>query len=230
MENFINKDLDYDKCAEEYKKNNKIFINNILKKEYAELLHKYLTNQKKERWELCAVYNNKKYEAFDTSKNKKTNDSVIKKAVKSFENNEFSFVFYKILNTKYPLSFTEYNVKKIFSENNFIELLNHITNENLTKMNDIFISKYSKDCFLSPHCDKQNGKIAVTIYLTKNWKPHYGGNLCFLNNKRNKIIETLTPNFNSIAIFNIPDLTGIPHFVSHNNSYKSRYTLTMWYS
>jgi len=231
MEKYINNNQNYEELQKKYKNNKRLIVDNILLKDYAELVYKYLIKIPKEKWELCVVYNNnQKYENYDNEKNKKININVINKANYSFEKNEFSFRFYKILNTKNTLNFVEYNLKKIFSSYEFIDFLNYITNEELIKLNDIFISKYSKDCFLGPHCDKQNGKIAVTIYLNKHWKPQFGGNLCFLNEKRDKIIETITPHFNSMALFNIPQLTGIPHFVSHNNSNKSRYTLTMWYS
>jgi Rps23 Pro-64 3,4-dihydroxylase Tpa1-like proline 4-hydroxylase len=231
MEKYINIKQNYKEYQEKYKIKKRVIIEDILLKDYAELIYKYLNNIKNERWELCIVYNdNQKYENYDNQKNTKTNNIVINKAIKSFEKNEFSFYFYKILNTKNCLDYIEYNLKKLFSDNEFIDFLNYITNENLTKLNDIFISKYTKNCFLGPHCDKQNGKIAITIYLSKNWKPQYGGNLCFLNDNRTEIIETITPKFNSMALFNIPQLTGIPHFVSHNNCNQSRYTITIWYS
>ena len=231
MENYINLKQNYNNLKQKYQEKKRIIVDNILIKDYAELTYKYLTKVPKERWELCIVYNNnQKYENYDNEKNKRLNNSVIIKANQSFEKNEFSFSFYKILNTNHTLNLIEFNLKKIFSSSEFIDFLNYLTGEELVKLNDIFISKYNKDCFLSPHCDKQNGKIAITIYLNKHWKPHYGGNLCFLNQKRDKIIETITPYFNTMTLFSIPELTGIPHFVSHNSSNKSRYTITMWYS
>ena len=231
MDKYININQNYEMYKKNYKEKKRIIINNILLKNYAELIYKYLTKIPKEKWELCIVYNNnQKYENFDNEKNKKLNNNVIVKANQSFDKNEFSFRFYKILNTSHTLNFIEFNLKKLFSSSEFIDFLNFLTEEELVKLNDIFISKYNKDCFLSPHCDKQNGKIAITIYLNKNWKPQYGGNLCFLNQKRDKIIETITPYFNTLSLFSIPELTGIPHFVSHNCSNKSRYTITMWYS
>lgn len=231
MELFLNKDIFLENYREDFKKNQKVIVKNFFISNFAELILKYLDKIPKDRWELCSVYGgNKKYEAFDTVKNKKVNQSVKTKALNSFMKREFSFMFYKTLHTKHTLNQIEFNIKKIFASQEFIDYLNYLTNENISKMNDIFISKYSKDCFLAPHCDVNNGKLAITVYLSKHWKPEYGGNLCFLNEKRNKIIETITPEFNSMTVFSIPKLTGIPHFVSHNNIYKNRYTITLWYS
>lgn len=229
MEKYINIDHNYNEYINIYKENKKITIKNILNENYAKILYNYLIKIPKNKWLLCVVYNNNKYENYDNEKNKILNNKMINKANVSFNKNEFSFYFYKTLNTSNILNYIEFDLKKLFNSDEFINFINHITNEKITKLNDIFISKYSKGCFLSPHCDKQNGKLALTIYLTKNWKPQYGGNLCFLNNDRNKIIETIIPNFNTMELFSIPNNCGIPHYVSHNISNFNRYTITIWY-
>jgi Rps23 Pro-64 3,4-dihydroxylase Tpa1-like proline 4-hydroxylase len=102
---------------------------------------------------------------------------------------------------------------------------------NITKLNQVFISKYKAGHFLSPHSDKGNGRLAFVINITKNWLPQYGGNLHFLNNDRKIIIDSISPIFNSMILFEIPEPEGIPHFVSHviPGIKISRYAISGWY-
>lgn len=231
MELYFNKDIFKTIYLDEYKEKKRVIIDNIFTNKFSDLLLKYVEKIPKEKWLLCCVYNgDKKYENYDNLRNKKVNDSVIKKAQDTLLKNQFCFVFYKTLLVNKPLNMMEYNLKKIFSGQEFIDYINYLSNENITKLNDIFISKYSSRCFLSPHCDVNNGKIAITIYLSKNWKPEYGGVLHFLNQNRTEIIDSIIPKSNRMSLFSIPNLTGVPHFVSHNNTFKNRYTITMWFS
>jgi Rps23 Pro-64 3,4-dihydroxylase Tpa1-like proline 4-hydroxylase len=112
----------------------------------------------------------------------------------------------------------------------FIDFLNSITNLGLTKLNTLFVSKYTSNCFLSTHNDAGNGRIAFVLHLTKDWKPQYGGNLNFLNEERTKIIETFTSQFNTLMIFEVPE-EGVPHFVSNvaPNVNIPRISITGWY-
>ena len=112
-----------------------------------------------------------------------------------------------------------------------IETINAITDENITNAHDIFMSKYSYGNFLSPHSDKNNGRIAFVLNLSYGWKPQYGGLLHIMNQERDEVIKTITPQYNSLVLFYIPEETGIPHFVSHVNiRNRNRYAITGWFS
>ena len=134
-------------------------------------------------------------------------------------------------NKKREVSKYEYVLRKTLSSRLFLSMISYLTDLQLNRMNQMFLSKYNSGSFLAPHSDIGNGKVAFIINLTKNWKPQYGGILHFLNKSRNKIIKSLVPSFNNLVIFFIPN-EGIPHFVSHivPGIKKNRYAITGWLS
>ena len=54
-------------------------------------------------------------------------------------------------------------------------------------------------------------RINVLIYLNKNWKKNYGGNLELWNKSMNKCIKKIAPNFNTMVIFSTNDFTNHGH-------------------
>ncbi len=54
-------------------------------------------------------------------------------------------------------------------------------------------------------------RINVLIYLNKNWKKNYGGNLELWNKSMDKCIKKIAPNFNTMVIFSTNDFTNHGH-------------------
>jgi hypothetical protein len=130
------------------------------------------------------------------------------------------------------MSYLEFLLRQTMNSPEFLNFLNEITGLKLTSLNTLFLSKYKSGSFLSPHSDKGNGKLAFVLNITPQWKPQYGGILHFMNDERTEIIKSFVPEFNSFVIFNVPELHGIPHFVSHvaPNVRFNRYAITGWFS
>jgi len=212
---------------EKFNQTCKIQISNILVEEVAELLLKYAQTQK--NWILASGFDSIKYEKLTNKQNEKANQIQIRNIQNKFKNDHFSYVFHRTMNNNHP-SFLEFNLRKHMESLEFINFLNEITDLQLTKLNTLFLSKYKGGDFLSPHCDKGNGKLAFVLNLTKNWKPQYGGILHFLNEEKTEIIESYNPIFNNLILFKVPT-NGIPHFVSHVVPYvkQERYAITGWY-
>ncbi len=212
----------------EFEKNKKLIIPNIFKENEIEKLHRFLTRLLPQYW-VCATCVKK--DRLELPLNDKRNALRIKMVNEAFGNNEFSFYFYRTFNAN-PLQYSpvEYELRNYMSSQIFIDFLNKITQLNLTKLNTLFVSKYTANCFLSTHNDAGNGRVAFVLHLTKDWKPQYGGHLHFLDESRTKIVETFTPTFNSFMIFEVPE-EGVPHFVSHvaPNVNIPRISITGWY-
>ena len=104
----------------------------------------------------------------------------------------------------YQCSCIECYMKYLFKTPKIIKQINDITNMNITKAHDIFISKYSYGNFLSVHSDRNNGRVAFILNLSKGWKPEYGGLLHILDNKRENVIRTIVSHFNTLTLFYIP--------------------------
>jgi Rps23 Pro-64 3,4-dihydroxylase Tpa1-like proline 4-hydroxylase len=212
----------------EFEKNKKLIIPYIFKENEIEKFHRFLTRLLPQYW-VCATCVKK--DRLELPLNDKRNATRIKMVNEAFGHNEFSFYFYRTFNAN-PLQYSpiEYELRNYMSSQFFIDFLNKVTNLNLTKLNTLFVSKYTSNCFLSTHNDAGNGRIAFVLHLTKDWKPQYGGHLHFLDTSRTKIIETFTPTFNSLMIFEVPE-EGISHFVSHvaPNVQIPRISITGWY-
>ena len=95
--------------------------------------------------------------------------------------------------------------------------------------NEIFISNYGKDDFLSIHHDIGKGDISATFSLTEDWNPSWGGVLHFCDESKN-IYKSVSPQFGSLNLFRLDTEFGLDHFVSAVAVNRNRYTLTAWYT
>jgi len=213
----------------EFNNNKKIKISNFLNSNFAELLFKHAVVEK--NWTLSSGIDKTKYEKPNTKQNEKINTLQIKNVNNAFEKGQFSYIFYRSMNS-INMYYIEFTLRKYLNSEIFINKLNDITGLGLTKLTTLFMSKYSTGNFLSPHSDRGNGILAFVINITKFWKPYYGGNLHFLNENRTEIIDTYVPEFNNLIIFHVPEEYGIPHYVSHvaPNIKLSRYAVTGWFN
>lgn len=222
----------------QFKENYKFRIDNFLNERFAESLYNYIIKMPEHHFNIACGIRNTKYEKKIIPQNYKKNQDNINEANKTFSKGEFSYVFNRGMNNTPGdiMSQLEIIIRNFLNSSEFKEVLSKITGMDITRLNTMFLSKYKAGNFLSPHSDKGNGKIAFVINLSKNWLPHYGGNLHFLSEDRRTIVETWTPAFNNLIVFYVPDdieeNIGLPHFVSHINPgvKLSRYALTGWYS
>ena len=58
---------------------------------------------------------------------------------------------------------------------------------------------------------KLNRRINVLIYLNKDWKEKYGGHLEFWNREMSECQKKISPNFNTVVIFNTNDFSYHGH-------------------
>lgn len=93
--------------------------------------------------------------------------------------------------------------------------------------NEVFLSCYGKDDFLSIHHDIKKGDLAVTFSLSE-WSPVYGGILHFC--EKDVIFKSISPVAGNVTIFYLDPEHGLDHFVSPVCVDKNRYTITAWYS
>jgi Rps23 Pro-64 3,4-dihydroxylase Tpa1-like proline 4-hydroxylase len=80
---------------------------------------------------------------------------------------------------------------------------------------EFFCSRYVSGCFLGPHTDVSNGRLAVILSLSSHWAPEYGGLLHLMADDGSGVAAVVTPQFNSLACFVVPAEGGRWHFVSH---------------
>ncbi len=213
----------------QFEKERKVVIANIFQEEEILKIQRFLTRLLPQYW-VCATCVKK--DRAELPLHDKRNIQRIQMANDAFGRGEFSFHFYRTFNSvPSQYSIVEHQVRTYMGSSEFIDFLNKITKLQLTKLNTLFVSKYTSNCFLSTHSDAGNGKIAFVLHITDGWKPQYGGHLHFLDASRTQIVETFTPQFNSLMIFEVPEGDGIPHFVGHvaPNVPIPRIAITGWY-
>jgi hypothetical protein len=91
-----------------------------------------------------------------------------------------------------------------------------------------FASRFSAGDYQGAHSDGGHPrKVAFILNMTKDWLPHWGGNLVMMDENYEKVIEDFMPRFNSIVFFDVP----IAHAVLPVSLYcqSDRYALTGWY-
>jgi Rps23 Pro-64 3,4-dihydroxylase Tpa1-like proline 4-hydroxylase len=227
-ENIINRIIEFSNFKLIFENKKRLKIDNFLNANFAESLYNSSISEK--NWILASGIDKNKYEKKHIPQNDKINQAQIKNVNNAFGKDQFSYAFYRSMNGE-KMNYHEFTLRKILNSTEFISILNEITNLNLTKLNTLFMSKYVSGNFLSTHSDKGNGRLAFVINLSKNWKPQYGGNLHFLNEDRNEIIDTFVPGFNNLTIFYVPENTGIPHYVSHiaPNVKNQRFAISGWF-
>ncbi len=220
----------------EFRTNRKVKIIHPLNPVFAESIYQHVIKMPDSLWSVACGIRNIKYEKKLLNQYQKRNQDNINEAVKTFSKGEFSYVFHRAMNNVVgEISQFESIMRAMLNSPIFIQLLCEITGLQITQLRTMFLSRYRSGHFLSPHSDKGNGKIAFVINLSKNWLPQYGGNLHFLSEDRQTIIETWTPAFNNMVIFYVPPEheadCGMPHFVGHVNPNVrfSRYAITGWY-
>ena len=133
---------------------------------------------------------------------------------------EFSYWYSSIQNK-------EFIQNLLFSSNFELEISKLLQNKFFTAQS-IFVSKYTKGHFLSPHNDASLGRKYAFVYnLTKDVDENKGGCLNFINDKNN-VTHKLLPKFNSLNLFdveNIKDLHYVDEIIDEN--YK-RYSISGW--
>jgi Rps23 Pro-64 3,4-dihydroxylase Tpa1-like proline 4-hydroxylase len=226
---FINSLPNINELSAKFTLNKRLKIDNFLEINFAESLYRYAFLEK--NWVLASGIDKNKYEKKHAPQFDKINNLQIKNVNQAFGKDQFSYAFYRGMNSQ-SMSLFEFKLRKILNSDIFLNFLNKITHLELTQLTTMFMSKYNSGNFLSTHSDKGNGKLAFVINLTKFWKPQYGGNLHFLNDSRTEIIDTFVPAFNNLVLFHVPEQNGIPHYVGHvsPNVKYSRYAISGWYN
>jgi Rps23 Pro-64 3,4-dihydroxylase Tpa1-like proline 4-hydroxylase len=221
----------------EFQHTRKVRIPHFFHPIFVERLYQNIIRIPEHHWNVSCGVRNTKYSQKNTPQNKKRNQDNINESNRTFERGEFAYVFHRSMNyIPNEINPFENILRMMLDSHEFKQLLSEITQLDISILNTMFLSRYKTGHFLSPHSDKGNGKLAYVMNMSKGWLPQFGGNLHFLSEDRTSIIETLTPLFNSLVLFYVPQESdidvGMPHFVGHvaPGVKHSRYAITGWYS
>lgn len=134
-------------------------------------------------------------------------------ALHEYQHGAFCFSFKRIVDNPRLCHEAFFNkIKAFFCTETFLNFLEKICQRRVKEMSSFYISRFDQGDFLTTHCDAESN-IAVVLNLTRRWNPNHGGLTCILDQTRNRVIETLTPTFGNLFIFDTLE-KSIPHFVS----------------
>ena len=215
-----------------YKEDTYVVVRPFLNKEICEKLTNFLDTMDKTWWYHSSMTDEGKKEIRRLPENLATIKKRRGEALKLFSTETFSYSFDRTIGNHYSTCKCELCSfdKNVIKSDDFCNYIEKVTSQTGLKLGTYFYTRYNAGDFLYPHTDSPNGKVALVLHLTRDWKPWYGGNLCLLGNKWLSIRKTFVPQYNSLMIMNIVDKKN-PHFVEYipESVIKPRYAMVCWF-
>ncbi len=228
----INHSIDISEARKDLDQYGAVAIDNFLSNDAAEKLYTSLTNEMGEEDWYTSIYPIENGQV--NLKNERSNSLEIKeksdRVYNIFRNtNDLCFRFNRtkpnIKNPTLTSFFSSLNSKE------FQEFFLDLSGKLMMIDGAIFASHYDENSFLSPHKDSNRADLAFVLNLSKGWQPHYGGNITFLDDTKNRIIKTFSPDFNRLIVFSVLD-KPLFHFISPiaKNLHAKRLAITSFYT
>ncbi|HET6397049.1 MAG TPA: 2OG-Fe(II) oxygenase family protein, partial [Pseudoxanthomonas sp.] len=112
----------------------------------------------------------------------------------------------------------------------FLDFARHLTGDPAIRMVSAIAVRYRAGHFLRAHNDRAAGEdraFAYVMNLNPEWRPDWGGLLEFLDPGERRVVETFTPQWNSLSLFRVPQ----PHQVSLVAPWAQapRHSITGWF-
>lgn len=227
--NFINTNIDYESYNKIYLETNRVIIKNFINYDIAKSINKDFENYNKNWWTYAIMPNENTWKPLYLNVNDSSLNFHFNNCNKFLENKLFTYRFKRIIGKHYDTCYcVTCLLNDTLSSQPFIEVLEKISGLKALVSNEINISYYSKDDFISIHADQNKGDFAITLSFTDDWHATYGGLLNFCDFSFN-ITQTLIPSLGTLCMFKIIDNES-HHFVSKVNVNKNRYVVSAWYS
>jgi hypothetical protein len=220
----------------EFQSRRRVLIENVLSTAAAERILAFLSREMPEDWwwrstrigdrEASRPLNLRRLEG-----NLAHIEAAAEQARRAAAHGAFSYSFDRTLADHHPRCACLLCGLQPFFEETLRQFIGAVAGGAIGRLREVFAARYTAGCFLAPHLDTHQGRIAFVINLTKRWRPEYGGLLHLTSPDGYKVDEVVVPSFNSLYFFEIPPGVGLPHFVSHVAPCVSapRLTLTGWY-
>lgn len=229
----VNKALDINALAASYARDRRVQINEFLEPEFAAHLHRHL--QERDDWLQLINYGDKIFElsraaraAFDADRQARLDDAVDKAARFGFQ---FRYEALRVdddINLRSVQSDPLHMFARFLCSDPVLDLLRHIIGTETLNFADAQATAYSAGDFLSAHDDAVTGKnrIAAYVYgLTPAWRTEWGGLLMF-HSDDGDISSALTPRFNTLNLFAVPQIHSVSQVTSFADG--QRISVTGW--
>lgn len=112
----------------------------------------------------------------------------------------------------------------------FLAFARYLTGDAAIKLVTAIAVRYRAGHFLMPHNDRvgnEDRAFAYVFNLSHDWKADWGGLLQFIGDDQQAVLETMTPRWNSLSLFRVPQT----HLVTPVAPWAKtpRYSITGWF-
>ncbi len=234
MLQLINPGIDADAVRGTLDRDGIVQIKNYLTPELAERILRCLDAEV--RWDL-AYSRDGRGEVIKWERLGKMTPPEIREAVGSafdFSRSRFQFAYniFRVIDSFRAREFPAhllYTVAEAMHAPEHLAFVRRLTGRSNVQRMDVIAARYLSGHFLTLHDDiveAEGREVAYVLNLTRAWRPEWGGLLHIADAGQHDVVQTFTPEFNSMVLFRPP----LWHFVSQVASYAQhpRYTLTGW--
>ncbi len=224
----LNPLLDRVGLAEEFRRRERIHIQNILTDPAARRLFQVL--QQETPW---TVTFNKGADFFDVERATLVERARFSRAAFERARSGFAYIYdnHRLSRTGEPYANPNHYFAKLHAFLNspqVLALVRSVTGLDDIEWADAQATLYRPGDFLTLHDDRTGGhkrRAAYVLNMTPSWQPDWGGALQFFD-ERGHIAEAYLPRFNALNIFRVP----APHAVSQVAIFGGfRYSITGWF-
>lgn len=202
----LNPNINIEEYYNKWNNSKIVTINNLLVEEDANKLNECLLNVPEREWDVSIHPYDEKI--FTFANNEENQHHISAGTITANQANDIGLFSYCFRRYDKDIGMEDFLVSP-----DFLQLINSITNMNVSKVFTVFASKYQADSFLSTHTDTGRGKLAFVLNLTKYWKEEDGGCFELLESNWRDVKLRIVPQFNSLTIFNVEG-AGVPHRVT----------------
>ena len=230
----INNDLEFDGYRIDLAKNTRVQIPDFLQLDAAERLRSCLQNEVPwtlaERSEgVSKTIAAAEYAAMDAQMRATNLQQAYDRAKSEFQFVYESYMMVKAKQEGRDSNLILHTIVDFLNSEEFISFARWLVNDSRISHASAQATRYRAGHFLTRHQDKDKNEdraYAYVIGLTKNWRPDWGGLLQFEDDNGN-VTQTLTPQWNSISIFKVPQSHTVSLVAPFAN--EDRLAITGWF-
>ena len=214
-----------DKAKEDFHSQRFCVIDDIIKEPWISDLYKCLPTMNMGYW-MCAGHKHQKIsqekaETIDLAGYKSYHKNVALQTFGYWHKAKWILKEADYIESDYPhvIEFTrvvceDYSIFK--PDPTFLEIAEYITNFPNMYTNQPSYSAYDHESWLNPHHDPRRW-LAYIFYFNPDWKAHWGGQLCLMNQDETTIKHSIEPFGNRLVLMDVSETDGYrqnKHFIS----------------
>jgi SM-20-related protein len=234
MIRLINPQIDADAVRAQLEHGGVVRIRNYLEQSLADEVFECLERQV--RWDLAYSLDGRgsviKWDRLGKMTTQEVRDAVA--SAFDFSRSRFQFAYntFRVIDSFLAKEYDDhylYRFANALHQPDHLAFVRRLTGRADIQRMDLTAARYLSGHFLTLHDDvvaTEGREVAYVLNLTRGWRPEWGGLLHIADERQQDVLETITPEFNSMVLFRPPRW----HFVSQVASFaaRPRYTLTGW--